>query len=348
MAGVSDSATATILRASSGLPPVSARSAADSRRSATRTSPALASVLAGSISSAPRNSSTAFLPAGLASSPRCRAASAWASSSSRRCSCVSTGEGGGAAGRGVLSTGNSMVRCTRSGGAAALSAAAAGAGDAAWRSVSATLFPAGGGLLAGGTAGSAVERATGLALDSSAGCAAVPAVSATAPSVGAPAASPAPSVGLTTCASGWASSAELLPENRYQPPIVAAASARPAIAIRSAAELGPRGASDLAASRREKSGRTCSSVRSSFSTSWRRSAASTNSRTRGAETGRCRNRYTTPEVIWLATFDCSSAVPTTTSTRSFQVSRRRSASPARSPSMNMLSSSATETRREFR
>ena len=178
-------------------------------------------------------------------------------------------------------------------------------------------------------------------------CAAVPAVSAAVPSVGAAGASPASSAGLTTCASGAAASVDLPPENRYQPPIVAAASARPAIAMRSAAELEPRGASDLAASRREKSGRTCSSVRSSFSTSWRRSAASTNSRTRGAETGRCRNRYTTPEVIWLATFDCSSAVPTTTSTRSFQVSRRRSASPARSPSMNMLSSSATETRRRI-
>ena len=83
---------------------------------------------------------------------------------------------------------------------------------------------------------------------------------------------------------------------------------------------------DFGASSLEKSGRTCSSVRSTFSTSWRRSAASTNSRTRGAETGRCRKRYTTPEVIWLATLDCSSAVPTTTSTRSGQVSRRRSAS----------------------
>ena len=56
------------------------------------------------------------------------------------------------------------------------------------------------------------------------------------------------------------------------------------------AERRPPGATGLGASSREKSGRCCSSVRSTFSTSWRRNAASTNSRTRGADTGRCRNR----------------------------------------------------------
>jgi len=71
---------------------------------------------------------------------------------------------------------------------------------------------------------------------------------------------------LTTCAV-CGSPGVLPPENMYQPPTVAAASTRPAIAMRAGAPPPVRGASFFGASALEKSGRAVSSVRSTFSTS---------------------------------------------------------------------------------
>jgi hypothetical protein len=80
---------------------------------------------------------------------------------------------------------------------------------------------------------------------------------------------------LSTCAISVVAGAWLR-EYANQAPPATATSARPPRAYFNNEPARPAERSDFCASSLEKSGRTCSSVRSSFSTSWRRNAASTN------------------------------------------------------------------------